>query len=356
MTEKEYIKTNLKKILIYYGLKENLNTNWDCLKERHNNNKRKIKVTSNYCCCHCGINGDSFNVISYFEGYTKSDFLKTLEKAREILSINENERFSHKPQTPNKKEQTKQKKEYEELQKNLLLLNKNINFYLNKKHIDYRSKPTDFYFRKRGIDNLTVLDNVLTMNPKKVIPSFFYSEKIKNIGDYENIIPVYEKGIIKNCILRRKNNNGIKVLNLRNTPLKIYNADILRNELKNEIVYITEGIFDCLSFENENKKAISINSITMINRLFDIVNINKKKYKNVVFVIAFDFDVKGKKNYGLTAAKDLQNKLNEIDINSKILMIQDYNDINDFYVQDKKTFIYKLEVLEKALNKIIYKI
>lgn len=355
MTEKEYIKANLKKILKYYGLKENNNTNWDCLEGRHENHKRKIKVTETYCCCHCGIKGDSFNVIQFFEGYSKNDFLKALSKAKEILSISENEKFEHTSK-PNKEKQTKQKKEYEELQKNLLLLNKNINFYLNKKHIDYRSKPTDFYFRKRGIDNLNVLDNVLTMNPKKVIPSFFYSEKIKNIGDYENIIPIYEKGIIKNCILRRKNNNGIKVLNLRNTPLKIYNADILRNELKDEIVYITEGIFDCLSFENENKKAISINSITMINRLFDIININKKKYKNVVFVIAFDFDSDKKKNYGLLAAQDLQKKLTDININSKILKIQNYNDINDFYVQDKETFLYKLNVLEKALNKIIYKI
>lgn len=356
MTEKEYIKSNLKKILQYYGLKENNNTNWDCLEERHTNNKRKIKVTSNYCCCHCGIKGDSFNVIQFFEGYSKSDFLKSLEKAREILSINENERFNHKPQAPNKKEQTKKKKEHEELQKNLKLLNYNINFYLNKKHIDYRSKPTDFYFKNRGINNTNVLSNVLTMNPEKVIPSFFYSEKIKNISDYENIIPIYEKGIIKNCILRRKNNTGIKVLNLKNAPLKIYNADILRSELKNEIVYITEGIFDALSFENENKKAISINSITMSNRLFDIININKKKYKNVVFVIAFDFDTKGKKNYGLEAAQGLQKKLTDININAKILKIQDYNDINDFYVQDKKSFVYKLEVLEKALSKIIYKI
>lgn len=356
MTEKEYIKSNLKKILIYYNLKENSSTNWDCLKERHSNNKRKITVTNDYCCCHCGIKGDSFNVIQFFEGYSKSDFLKTLEKAREILSINENERFNHKPQTPNKKEQTKKKKGFEELQKNLKLLNYNINFYLNKKHIDYRSKPTDFYFRKRGINNTNVLSNVLTMNPDKVIPSFFYSEKIKNIGDYENIIPVYEKGIIKNCILRKKNNNGIKVLNLKNTPLKIYNADILRDELKDEIIYITEGIFDCLSFENENKKAISINSITMSNRLFDIININKKKYKNVVFVIAFDFDSDKKKNYGLLAAQELQKKLTEININSKILKIQNYNDINDFYVQDKETFIYKLDILEKALKKIIYKI
>ena len=70
MTEKEYIKSNLKRILKYYGLKENPGTNWDCLEERHSNNKRKIKVTNDYCCCHCGIKGDSFNVIQFFERYS----------------------------------------------------------------------------------------------------------------------------------------------------------------------------------------------------------------------------------------------------------------------------------------------
>lgn len=350
MTEKEYIKLNLKKILKYYGLKENFGTNWDCLDYRHNNHFKKMTVKNNYCCCHCGIKGDSLNVIAYFEGYTNKEFTKTIKKAKEILNI-ENEQFEHTNQ-PNKKEQEKKIQEHKNLKENLFKLDKNI-----KNALKSESKFNYWYFKKRGINNKELLNKMLIMNPENVIPSFFYSEKSKKyLKDYTNIIPILENGKVVNCILRKKNNNGLKVLNLKNAPLKIYNADILRNELKNEIVFITEGIFDCLSFENENRKAISINSITMSNRLFDIININKNKYKNVVFVIAFDFDFQGKKNYGLEAAQDLQKKLTEININSKILKIQKYNDINDYYVQDKESFIYRLEILEKALNRIIYRI
>lgn len=350
--EKIYIKMNIKKVLKFYGVIET-NTNWHCLVSRHKNNKNKMTVKNNYCCCHCGIKGDSFNVIAELEGLT--DFTTIYNRAKDILGLSSNDIAKF---VPNKKELEKEESEKKEnqikLRKNLIELNENLKKYLEKNNSNYN------YFIKRGITSPQLLKKMIVINPEDVIPSFFYSEKIKNLGLYENIIPIWEHGKIVNCILRKNdllNNakyNNLKILNLK-APLKIYNSDLIRNELKG-IVYITEGIFDALTFENEGKKAISINSITMINRLFDIININKNKYKGVIFVIAFDFDKNGKRNYGYEAAKELQKKLKEINIISKILKINQYNDINEYYVKDKKTFVKKLNIIENHLNKIKFDI
>lgn len=353
MDEKSYIRNQLKTILKFYGLKEN-NSNWDCLSERHSNNKNKVTVRDDYCCCHCGIKGDVFNVISELEGI--NDFPGIYKRAQEILNI-DNEKIDYKRYT--KKENKKQVEEKKNLIKaieyNLEVLNNNINNY--NEYSNYN------YFNRRGINRKEIFDKnkIIVSSPKNIIPSIFYSNKIHNFDIYSNIIPIFENGKVVNCILRRNDYNKmakfskLKVLSLSNLPLKIYNADILKKELSG-FIYITEGIFDCFSFENEKRQAISINSITMRNRLFDIINKNKDKYKNAMFIISFDFDTKGKINHGLEAARDLHKKLKDMNLNSKILKIQDYKDVNEFYVNDKAGFRNKLNKLENTLKRIIYSI
>ena len=349
--EKQFIKNNLNKILKYYGFKENPGTNWDCLKERHKNHKRKITVRKDYCCCHCGIKGDSFNVVAEMEGLNL--FPEIYKKAKEILNIGDLSNYT--PPKPNKikveKEIEEARKEKEYYRTQLKVLNNNI--------IKYDQYSNYNYFNRRGINKKWIFEKhkIIVGNPKDIIPACFYSDKIRNIDMYSNIIPIWEKGKIVNCLLRRDDSHrmakysSLKVLNLSHLPLKIYNSDLLRNKLENEIIYITEGVFDALSFENEKRKAISINSTVMINRLLDIININKSKYKNVVFAIALDAD-----QPGIEAANRLHKKLLEINMVSKILKLQKYNDINDFYINDKKEFLDKLNQIESALKKIIYKL
>lgn len=336
--DKQYIKDNLEKILLYYGLErpKTAKGNWTCLKSRHKTPLNSLSVKGNICCCSCGIKGDSLNVIKIMEGLDK--FNEIVERGLIILGCD----LSTVDRSQPEQKQTKVeiKKQYD-----IDLTTIISEYYKNMQEWQYK------YFYNRGIYNRKLFDKykILIENPARIFPKEILPDS-KRLYMYRNIIPVWEGNKIKNCILRKDDkfsNSGLKVLNLKDIPLKIFNINYLYKVKENDFLFITEGIFDCLSFENFGYKAISINSSSMINRFIDNVIYNKDHLiKNKIkFIICFDND-----KAGIEATSKLDEMLRKLELKSYIFKLSKYKDINEFYTKNLNTF---RERVKEKLNYII---
>lgn len=157
--------------------------------------------------------------------------------------------------------------------------------------------------------------------------------RLNNINAYEHIIPVWENGKVVNCILRRndsKSNENAKTLNLKDVEVKLFNADYVKQSEK--LIFITEGIFDCLSIECIGYKSMCLNSVNMASRLIDLIKNNIDTCKDTKFVLALDNDDKGEK-----ATNKIMEQLKELGIDSyKFSFNSKYKDINDYYIADRE--------------------
>ncbi len=332
--EKEEIRNNLDKILIYYGAKpgKTIHANWTCLASRHKNpqNNLSVKENKNICCCHCGIQGDSFDVIAEIENIDKNDFASTVQRAREILNLPEIKEYKKNSLNGYKNNNGSQN-----------IKNTNFNFDGNSitQKIDAVLKSSKFidykYFFSRGLTKEIILSQkIIISNPKKIFPREILP-KCLNIWAYEYIIPILENGKFVNAVLRRndeKSMSNSKTLNLKGLDIRFLNEDYLsKDNMKN--IFICEAWADALSFESLGANAISLHSITGINRLTSIIKENHNKLENTNFYITFDNDLDGSK-----AAKKLYLMLKEINIKVKNLKLIEYKDVNEYLTKDKNKF------------------
>jgi hypothetical protein len=356
--QKDQIRNNLEKILTYYGAKEG-KYNWQCIPYRHNKPDNDLSINGNVCCCHCGIKGDAFNVIAELEGYDiKKDFTLIIEKGIEIVGC-ENPTINYTYKTngnkSNKNNESTKEKEFKNVDHNLTSIILQY-FSLSKKY---------YYFYRRNIKNDKLLKRykVICEDPRKIFPKELLPQ-VYNLWSYQNIIPVWEDKKVVNVILRRDdylNKKNKKTLNLKNIPLKIWNAGYIRHSQKNDMLFITEGIFDALSLECIDCKGIALNSITMINKFLDIIKefIDQLKENQVKFFICFDNDPRNplkpnKKMPSEIAREQLDKELRTLGLKSVILKLNKYKDVNEFYMDNSFTFkeeIYKaIKFIESGDN------
>jgi hypothetical protein len=337
--QKYEVKNNLQKILIYYGCKPG-EFNWTCLPSRHKTPQNDLSVKNNICCCHCGLQGDSFSVIAELEGLDiKKDFPKILEKGIDIIG-NKLDHVDLKHMV----------KKYREIGPKFILKNYNLTSIIT----NYFKKMKPFYykyFEKRKITNIKLYAKyrIIIENPIKIIPKDLLP-KLNNIYAYRFIIPVWEEKQVVNCLLRRDDSISTankKIMNLKGPPLKIFNLGYIKYPSKNDIYFVTEGIFDCLSFENIGYKAIALNSWVMINRFIAAVKENSKQLKQnqVIFLSAFDNDKWGKK-----ASDRIKQGMQQLELNYFNLIFSKYKDINDFYVKENHKFVYKINEVVKNIK------
>jgi len=338
--DKQYIKDNLEKILLYYGAipPKTQKGNWTCLKSRHKTPENSLTVKENICCCSCGIKGDSFSIIRNMDGL--DDFYEVVEKGLNILGCDLSTRDRSQPEHKQTKVEIK-KKQYD-----IDLTNIISEYYKNMQEWQYK------YFYKRGIYNTKLFNKykILIENPVKIFPKEILPDS-KRLYMYRNIIPVWEGDKIKNCILRKDDkfsNTGLKVLNLKDIPLKIFNINYLYKVKENDFLFITEGIFDCLSFENFGYKAISINSVGMINRFIDKVIYNKTHLmeNKIKFIISFDND-----KAGIEGSNKLDEMLRKLGLTSYCFKLRNYKDINEFYIKNFNTFRTSIKEKLDCINK-----
>lgn len=346
-TEEEKIKVldNLENILLYYGARPG-KSNWFCIPGRHAKQDEELTVAvkgnRKVCACHCGVMGDSLKVIAFMEGYNlRYDFPKVLKKGLEILGSNIVNSSSNNYQAAiNKVKEIK---------------NHNINYDLTKIITNYFKKMDknnyDYILIDRGIDNIKLIkkyrilvENPIKVFPKKILPWVRLDDETYNLHAYRYIIPVWHKGKVVNCILRRDDNisnKGKKALNLRHLPTSIFNIGSLEKHTKKHMFFITEGIFDALSFENpefSGVTGISINSCVMVNKFLEKVknNVNQLKENEVIFVCCLDSDERGKQ-----WTEKLREGLNDFELKNFALDFSPYKDANEFYIKDTKIFLNK---------------
>lgn len=334
--QKELIKSNLEKVLTYYGAKFE-GHNWTCLQSRHKKAVNNLSVKKKLCCCHCGLQGDALNVIAILENFDiKKEFSKIIKKGLDIIGEN-NISFEYESKTYIKASRK-------------VNLNYNLTSIITKAF--EKARNTDYaYFFERGIKLLKLIEkykiiggNPLYILPREIVP------KLNNIEAYGNIIPVWENGIVVNCILRRDDNLSqlnTKILNLKGIPLKIWNADLISNAKENDIIFVNEGIFDALTYEQLGYNAIALNSINMVGTFINLINEHSEKLKslNVKFILSSDSD-----KYGEEAMKKIDKFLNELNITSLLINFDEYKDANEFYCNDWEQFIENTELIIDRIN------
>lgn len=338
--KKEEITSRLNEILYYYGCTpgKSHNSNWNCSPSRHNDPTADLSVRGGVCCCHCGLKGDGLNVIKIMEGFdnSKDGFFQALKKGYEIL--NEDVSIPEKYKKPIKREKIEYKNDVDFSN----IINEN---FKKAKRKDYQ------YFYDRGITRDSIFLNI---KPIVGLPLIFPHEntpQLDNIYDYNYIIPVWKNGKVVNAIMRRndkKSTHNKKVMNLKNIPVSIFGTDLLNNN-EYDIIVITEGIFDCLSFLQYNISSISINSAMMYKKLNELIESKKENCKNKVFVLALDNDIDGQK-----ATRLIRDNLNNLGIkNIKLSINKKYKDINDYLVNDKKSFELSIEKMMTHCEKLL---
>jgi replicative DNA helicase len=203
-----------------------------------------------------------------------------------------------------------------------------LNYYINRHIID--DELANKYLLLGGVKPKELFNNDLSLLPN-----------MNNISDYETIIPVWENGKVVNCILRRNDKNsleGQKTLNLKGCEVKLFNADYLNQSEK--LIFITEGIFDCLSIECLGYKSICLNSVNMVNKFIELIKDTNCKSK---FILCGDNDKAGR-----DMNKKLSEELTNLNITSKILDFNCYyKDINDYYIDNKIALNSEIENILK---------
>ena len=168
-----------------------------------------------------------------------------------------------------------------------------------------------------------------------------YKPKPNKFGDVEFnavIIPS-----IKNCFTARNVDLNCNSKNRHYRPTGCQSEIFNVSALKNDTPYcvITEGEFDCLSFETLGVNAIALGGIYNISKLKDA-----EKDKNKTLILALDNDERGKMTTEELIAYFKEN-------NFKYLVFDNcgFKDANQALVEDKERFENSIKELIQQLNK-----
>ena len=157
--------------------------------------------------------------------------------------------------------------------------------------------------------------------------------------DYQIVIPVSEKHIILRSTADHKNE---RYKNIGST--EIFNSRYLEDPaLTNRKIFITEGVFDALSFEEIGYQAIALNSVNMSNKFSEAIDNNVHKLKDKLFVLALDNDQSGRQK-----TEELKKKLDNLKLTYFELSLNGYKDVNEYFVNDKEALINSLKNLHLA--------
>lgn len=235
-------------VLAYYGIYPNQNNKYHCFYHTDNTASASVRL-NRYKCFSCGRKNSNLDIVMY-----KENISDVREAAIKVLEIsNSNVEIKNIEDKSNKVHNKKDRKALT-LQDRLKLVNfdntDKIVEYLKSRAIDPRVlKVLDLNNIKYGIDKLGQIN-------------FFFLK-----GNF--------------CIYRslsNKNfNSGTPV------PVTIKVSD-------DNTWYITEGLFDALTFVDIGKNTICLNSVANVHKLMNMIDINNKKF---TYIIATDSDEAG---------------------------------------------------------------
>ena len=219
-----------------------------------------------------------------------------------------------------------------------------------------RNMPDDNYFTRRGIGR-DVQDAYLLCTVERGFDRFIdeyaglIDQKTPHTSLYKHFIPVIDPdGSIRHFLpyldkdaVAHMDEKPPKVRNLTGRQARFFNDRyLIKPPFDNGFIFVCEGVFDALSFETIGCKAISINSVSNVRRLADMIQQNKDKYKDITFVLAFDNDDAGRD--ATERAKELLQD-NGVDVDVFEFDGQ-YKDINELLQAGKHLLIQALEAFE----------
>lgn len=325
---------NIEKVLNYYGIYGNKDGQFHCPNPNHSDTHRSASINQKdnkiYCfSCYSGraVGYDTIDIVRFNEGL---NFRQAVEKVLKIDGYNveriieeDNERKDKTGTFKDGKEQYKwfinRVKDYNNLlklegnelnYKELKQLQDDINENLNNRYLNYKKIEEALKFNKITLNGNYYKDK----NTGELITSIVY-----NISQGEKFC--IQKGFIKNS-------EGKKVKRNYGNPHYI---EILNN--KNNILYITEGIEDALTFTQAGRNAISLNSTSNLNRFIEDIH----KYNNYHFIIALDKDKTGQE--ATLQLKEVLNKHNISYEDYKPLLDcknEDIKDVNEYWIYINK--------------------
>lgn len=270
-------------------------------------------------CFSCGISGDIIDIYAQAKGLDvkdPGDFKQALNELADLLNIKDN-------RTPVKKEKAsdknKNKKDDEKI-----LTDQQIETLTEKAHGNVGNTN---YFKNRGFTDDTIETYNLGYTP---------SYKVKGFDNGPAaIIPYPNENYYFARMISPKGKMEKSFLKGRSLPL--FNKDAIND---NDIIFVTEGQFDCLSILQLGFPCIGTNSVNGNANLIKYLKDNKIEHK--VFIVAYDADSAGDKGaeqlisllqeegfeairYRPTGGKDI----NEMLVNCKERLLQDIIEMQD---------------------------
>ena len=268
-------------------------------------------------CFSCGAGGDIIDIYAQSKGLDvkePKDFKKALEELADLLNIIED---TDKPPVKNKDVSNKKTDEK-------IFTDQQIEMLTGKAH--EKVGKTD-YFKNRGFTDETIETYKLGYTP---------SYKIKGFDNGPAAIVPYPN---ENYYFARMINPKGKMEKsfLKGRKLPIFNVDTIKD---NDIIWITEGQFDCLSILQLGFACVGTNSVNGNAKLIKYLKDNEIEHK--VFIVAYDADKAGDNGaeelisllqeegfevlrYRPTEGKDI----NEMLVNCKERLLQDIIEMQD---------------------------
>lgn len=311
--EYEYLKSNLRNYLESHGI--NTNRMFRCINPNHNDSNASMKYYSDnkVYCFGCGETYNLFDCIAILENVdNKEAFKRALQYYKMGQALRIIKEFT--------KEKDKEKKQGEkDYSKAYNVWSKNLE----------NEKTAKQYLLGRKINEETIKRFNLGYNEFN-----FGDRKLKAI-----IIPVSNNSFTARNI--DQNNKDFRYYKAKGNHTDIFNKEALFND--KPFCFITEGEFDCLSFESIGANSIALGSVSNLSK-FKNLDIDKSK----IYIIAFDNDEAGEK-----ATEELVDyfKLNKI----KYLTYncEDYKDVNEAFVKNEENFKSCIEnIVKRAMKKV----
>lgn len=218
-------------------------------------------------CFSCGIGGDIIDIYAQAKGLDvkdPNDFKQALNELADLLNINDN-------RTPIKKEKVSNKKAEK------IYTDQEIEILVGKAH---KNVGKTNYFKNRGFIDDTIETYKLGYTP---------SYKVKGFDNGPAaIVPYPNESYYFARMISPKGKMTKSFLKGRSLP--IFNKDAIND---NDVIFVTEGQFDCLSILQIGFPSIGTNSVAGNGKLMKYLKDNEITDK--VFIVAYDADTAGDK-------------------------------------------------------------
>lgn len=305
MAVSEYadVMTNLRDYLEGHGI--NTSRLFHCLNPNHRDSNASMKYFDDgKCYCFgCGVSYNLVDVIGIMENLdNKEAFKKTMQYYGK----------SEVRRNPVPKEQ----------------INKDYTKAFNVWHGYLKENSlAKKYLYSRGLTDKTIRKFKIGFN------SFDFKDFKLNAV----VIPVSNKCF---CARNIYDEETLRYYKPRGCQVELFNLEALNND--KPYCVITEGEFDCLSFEEIGINAIGLASANNVNKF-----IEKEKPANKTYILALDNDEAGK-----LATNELISYFDENDINYCTFDNCGFKDANQALCNDKKLFKESITEIVKPLEKI----